>query len=107
MSPRVPGKKPAEVSEESASAAILEALEANARAANAAASARSRDGQNGPAAAAFASAARDLAEALRLIESPPAQSPQDDAQAVGTAGTRQRVPLSQRARAYAERALES
>jgi hypothetical protein len=107
MSPRVPGNKPAEVTEESASAAILEAVEANARAAGAAASARSREGQNGPAAAAFASAARDLAEALRLIESPPPPSPQTDAQPEGTAGTRQRVPLSQRARAYAERALES
>jgi hypothetical protein len=105
MSPRVPGNKPANVSVESAMAAILQAVEANASAANAAASARSREGQNGPAAAAFASAARDLAEALRLIESPPTRGPQTDAQAAAAAA-RQRVPLSQRARAYAERVLE-
>ena len=48
MSPRVPGNKPAEVSEESASAAILEALEANARAANAAASAAPERGRMAP-----------------------------------------------------------
>jgi hypothetical protein len=80
-------------------AAILQAVEANASAANAAASARSREGQNGPAAAAFASAARDLAEALRLIESPASQTG-------ATADNRQRIPLSQRARAYAERVLD-
>jgi hypothetical protein len=99
MSPRIPGNKPANVSVESTMAAILQAVEANASAATAAASARSREGQNGPAAAAFASAARDLAEALRLIESPAAQTG-------ATADPRQRVPLSQRARAYAERVLD-
>ena len=99
MSPRIPGNRPANVSVESAMAAILQAVEANASAANAAASARSREGQNGPAAAAFASAARDLAEALRLIESPASQTG-------ATADTRPRIPLSQRARAYAERVLD-
>jgi hypothetical protein len=102
MSPMVPGNKPTEVTVESTMAAALQAVEANARAATAAASARSREGQNAPAAAAFASAARDLAETLRLIESPLMREPQNDAQA----SARQRVPLSQRARAYAERVLD-
>jgi hypothetical protein len=84
-------------------AAIFEAIDANARASAAAAATRSREGQSGPAAATFAGAVRDLAEALSLL-----RAPEQSASPGQTESERKhRTTLAQRAREYAERSLQA
>jgi hypothetical protein len=87
---------------ESPDAIIVEAMKANARAATSAAQSRAREGQNPQAAAMFAGAVRDLADALNSLAAPPAAT----GSGVAEPSKKSREPWAQRARAYAERTLE-